>query len=154
MFDAVAPVVEKLPQYDNARFMRLLPTIRERVHSSSEAQQYAEEGEYDFAFKEPAVDLELLKWKNDGTVKDALPRLQKLAEILSTLRDDVVVDEIKDAIWNFAEEAGKGEVLWPLRVALTGQKQSPDPFTVIYIIGPGEAYNRLRKACDTIISAS
>ncbi len=154
IFDAVAPVIEKLPQYDNGRFMRLLPIIRERVHSSSEAKTYAEEGEYDFAFKESHLDLEIIKWKNDATVKDALPRLQKLAEIVSTLPDDVTTDEIKDSIWHFAEETGKGEVLWPLRVALTGQKQSPDPFSVIYVIGPGEAYKRLRKACDTIISAS
>ena len=63
------------------------------------------------------------------------------------------MEEIKSKIWEYAEEVGKGEVLWPLRVALTGRRQSPDPFTVIHVIGSGEAYKRLRNACDTILSA-
>ena len=51
-------------------------------------------------------------------------------------------------------EAGKGEVLWPLRVALTGKERSPDPFTVIHIIGSAEAYQRIKNACDTILRDS
>ena len=96
----------------------------------------------------------MLKGKNDGSVRDALPRLQKLAEIVARIPEDASPEAIKDAIWHYAEETGKGEVLWPLRVALTGQERSPDPFTVIYIIGSGEAYKRIKSACDTILSGT
>jgi glutamyl/glutaminyl-tRNA synthetase len=94
----------------------------------------------------------LIKWKNDDTPRATLPRLQKLAEIISTIPENADAEVIKARIWDYAVEAGKGEVLWPLRVALTGKERSPDPFTVIAIIGSGEAYKRLRTACDTILS--
>jgi glutamyl/glutaminyl-tRNA synthetase len=82
-----------------------------------------------------------------------LPRLQKTAEILSTIGENLSPDEIRETLWSYAEKVGKGEVLWPLRVALSGRERSPDPFTIIYIIGSAEAYKRVRKACDTILSA-
>lgn len=144
--------LKKLPQYSAARLERLLPVISERIMVVSEVADEAEKGEYDFAFSAPSVSPEMLKWKNDVHVRDTLPRLQKLAEIISQIPDDCAPEEVKDAIWPYAEEVGKGEVLWPLRVALTGRERSPDPFTVIHIIGPAEAYNRIRVACDTILS--
>jgi glutamyl-tRNA synthetase len=145
--------VQDLPQYSDERLERLMHTIRERTGVAYEITEEAEKGEYDFAFTEPPLNVPMLKWKNDSTVRDVLPRLQKIAEILSTIDEDLSPDEIKNALWDYALRVGKGEVLWPLRVALTGKERSPDPFTVIYIIGSGEAYKRIRKACDTILSA-
>ena len=151
---AISPIILDLSQYSNERFMRLLPTIRERVATNREAFEEAEKGEYDFAFSAPQPDSEMLKWKNDTTSRESLPRLQKLAEILAQLPEKSTIPEVKDAIWDYATEVGKGEVLWPLRVALTGRERSPDPFTIIHIIGSGEAYKRINTACDTILRAS
>jgi hypothetical protein len=53
---------------------------------------------------------------------------------------------IKDAVWPYAEKAGKGNVLWPLRVALTGLEKSPDPFTVIALLGTPESIVRIDNA--------
>jgi hypothetical protein len=33
-------------------------------------------------------------------------------------------------------------------VALSGKKQSPDPFTIAYIIGYEETVKRIKFACD------
>jgi glutamyl-tRNA synthetase len=148
---AVPPGLRLLPQFSELKFTRLVPTIRERISTVSEFVEEYEKGEYDFAFTAPHPDPLMIKWKNDATPRETLIRLQKLAEIVATLREDASFDTIKDMIWNYALEAGKGEVLWPLRVALTGKERSPDPFTVIYIIGSGEAYRRIRTACDTIL---
>ncbi len=145
--------VRMLPQFSTDRVMRILPVIRERVSVSFEITQWGEEGEYDFAFAQPAHDPALIKWKNDETPRMALPRLQKLAEIISTIPENADPESIKERIWDYATEVGKGEVLWPLRVSLTGRERSPDPFTVISIIGSAEAYKRVRTACDTILSA-
>lgn len=149
----ILPMVENTPQYSEERLVKLMPTIRERIATGAEIHENAEAGEYDFAFTAPHPSLELLAWKNDMSAKDALPRLRHVAEILATLSDDASHEEIKNAIFPYAEEVGKGEVLWPLRVALTGRERSPDPFTVIHIIGAGEAYKRVQQACDTIVSA-
>lgn len=144
--------VRALPQFSHDRFIRLIPVIRERVSVGSEITVTAESGEYDFAFSTPHHDPLMLKWKKDTSPRDSVPRLQKLAEIISTIPEDASVDTVKTFIWNYAEETGKGEVLWPLRVALTGREQSPDPFMVIHIIGSAEAYKRVHMACDTILN--
>ncbi len=128
----------------------ILKLARERSTTLSDMTRDVEEGEYDFAFSAPIVSLEALKWKKDETVKDALPRLEKVAEFLENGIDSENPEDIKGIIWQYAEEVGRGEVLWPLRVALTGKEKSPDPFTVIATIGIPEALSRIKKACATI----
>jgi hypothetical protein len=59
-------------------------------------------------------------------------------------------EKIKEALWGYAEEAGRGELLWPLRVSLTGRERSPDPFISAYIIGKDESLARIKRACDKI----
>lgn len=145
--------VTSLPQWSEGRLARLLPVIRERISVPSEITTHGEAGEYDFAFKEPTHDPALIKWKNDESPRHTLPRLQRLAEMLSTIPEDADPERVKERIWDYAVETGKGEVLWPLRVSLTGMERSPDPFTVVSIIGSAEAYKRVRTACDTILSA-
>jgi len=143
---------KRLSQFNEERLGRLLATIRERISVAADVTKEASAGEYDFAFTAPHPDPLMIKWKNDQTPRETLPRLQKLAEILSTIPEGVTSESVKEYIWDYATEVGKGEVLWPLRVALTGKERSPDPFTVIAIIGSGEAYKRVKTACDTILS--
>ncbi len=143
--------LKMLPQWSEKRLQKLIPTIRERINVGDEVTLECTKGEYDFAFTAPAVTAEHIKWKNDATPRETLPRLQKLAEIVSRIPEESTPEEVKRYIWDYAVEQGKGEVLWPLRVALTGKDKSPDPFTIIHIIGSGEAYKRILTACDTIL---
>lgn len=152
VLERITERVRTLPQFTNERFVKLIPIIRERISVACEVTEYADAGEYDFAFAEPNYDPTLIKWKNDSTPRQTLPRLQKLAEILSTIPEEADAETVKSYIWDYAVEVGKGEVLWPLRVALTGKERSPDPFMVIAIIGSAEAYRRVRNACDTILN--
>ncbi|MBX2866877.1 glutamate--tRNA ligase [Candidatus Kaiserbacteria bacterium] len=145
--------VRALPQFSEERLMRLLPVIRERVHTGRDIETAAQEGEYDFAFTQPTVEREMLKWKNDDDVKDALPRLQKVAEMLASLPEESFGEAAKEVIWPYAEKVGKGEVLWPLRVALSGRERSPDPFAIIDIIGTAEAYARVQRAVNVLLNA-
>lgn len=136
--------VKSLSEYSQDRLDKLIPTIRERVEVFSQIKESGEKGEYDFAFSEPDVSLEMLKWKKDESYKDSIPRLQKVLEILKDA-DFSTVEAIKKEVWTYAEEVGRGEVLWPLRVALTGLERSPDPFTVAYIIGKEATVRRLES---------
>ena len=88
-------------------------------------------------------------WKNDSSVEESLPRLKKTAELLNNA-DFTNTETIKQSIWQYAEEVGRGEVLWPLRTSLSGRKQSPDPFTIAYILGKEETISRIQTACDKI----
>ncbi len=143
--------LQSLPQYSPARLRKLIPTIQERSAIREDVATDIQNGEYDFAFKAPTPDPLMHKWKNDTSPKQTLPRLQKIAERVAQIPEESTPEAIKEYIWDYALEVGKGEVLWPLRVALTGRERSPDPFTVIHILGSAEAYKRINTACDTII---
>lgn len=142
-------LLTSLPQYSEERLSKLLPTLRERAETLGDIRAASAAGEYDFAFKDPEVPRELLKFKKDPDVSAALPRLKQVIELLSGA-DFSSPESIKSAVWDYAEKEGRGEVLWPTRVALTGLERSPDPFTVAYIIGQEDTLKRLQNACDTI----
>jgi glutamyl-tRNA synthetase len=151
LFDTVQDwLPEDRRDADREVLRRLLPLVRERIHTLSEITAEAADGEFTFAFERPNPSPELLKWKKDARAQDALPRLQKVARLLDVILDEPSAVEVKEALWKYAEEEGKGEVLWPLRVALTGRERSPDPFSVVAVIGKREAQDRIKKACDII----
>ena len=146
---AVPEALTNAPQFNEDTFARLVPTIRERINTLAEFHTEVESGEFDFAFTEPVYDTSILKWKNDTEVNQALPRLQTALELLENA-DFSSSESIKAALWDYAEKVGKGELLWPLRVCLSGKTQSPDPFTIAYIIGQVETLARIETACDKL----
>ncbi len=139
-----------LPGYSTGQLEKLVPLIRERIHTRAEFIELAGTGEYDFAFAAPTYETDLLQWKNDSSPSDALPRLQKAIELL-TEADFTSPETIKAVLMPYAEIVGKGELLWPIRIALSGRKQSPDPFTIAASIGSGETIARLKAACDKLV---
>ncbi|QQR65155.1 glutamate--tRNA ligase [Candidatus Kaiserbacteria bacterium] len=143
-----------LPQFSPDRLRKVIPLIKERSSTRDEVFSDFEAGEYDFAFKPPEHNPKLIAWKNDASPRESLSRLQKLAELIAQMPEELSSDEARSFIWDYAVDTGKGEVLWPLRVALTGRERSPDPFCVIHIIGSAESYKRVITACDTILRAS
>ncbi len=132
------------------RFARLLPTLRERTVVLSDISRDSEAGEYDFTFFPPKPMPTFLAWKGDSSPQDARPRLQRIAELLETLPEYPSTEETKTALWDYAEREGKGAVLWPLRVALSGEEKSPDPFTIAAILGRDETLRRIRRTRDIL----
>ena len=140
---------KNLPGYSKEVAEKLAPIAFERISNQSDITAAAEAGEYAWAFSEPEYDTALLQWKNDDSIKAAVPRLIKAKAILKEA-DFTSPETVKVALWPYAEEVGKGEVLWPLRIALSGQKQSPDPFTLASILGREKSLERIQNACDKI----
>ena len=138
-----------LPQFSPEQAERLTPTVLERSRTTAEIREAAAAGEYDFAFQTPEYERELLRFKQDADVTAAGPRLSHVIHLLEDT-DFSTPEAIKAALWPYAEEEGRGAVLWPTRVALTGRERSPDPFTVAYVIGQTEALRRLKTACAKI----
>ncbi|MFT5832022.1 MAG: glutamyl-tRNA synthetase [Candidatus Paceibacteria bacterium] len=147
--EQIAYVAEALPELDKETLTKMTPTILERVHTKTEIKESASDGEYAWAFGDINYDSTILKWKNDDDAAEAVPRLQKAAELL-TEADFSSVETIKAAVWDYAEEVGRGELLWPLRVCLSGRERSPDPFTCAYVLGKDETIARINVACDKI----
>jgi len=147
--NALPIALKSSPNYSEALLNRLLPTVIERAHVAKDITLAAEAGEYDFAFSTPEYPRELLLWKNDTNVAETKPRLERALELLKKA-DFRSTESIKAALWTYAEEVGKGELLWPLRIALSGKSQSPDPFTLAYVIGMEETLKRIDAACGKI----
>ena len=57
---------------------------------------------------------------------------------------------LKKKVTPYADREGRGEVLWPLRVSLSGRKASPGPFEIAEILGKAETLLRLQKAIKLI----
>jgi len=146
---AIPKAVTESPSFDENRLGKLIPVIRERTHIMSDVTTAFEAGEYSFVFTDPDVSLDTLRFKKDPEVASAAPRLQHLTELL-TNADFSSPESIKAAVWDYASMEGRGEVLWPMRVALTGLERSPDPFTVAYIIGQTDTLRRLQTVYDKI----
>lgn len=137
----------QLSNYSDERLKRLQPVIFERIHNQTEIKQTFTDGSYNWVFNDEdfIAPKALLPWKKDDSPNAFLPRLEKSIEILNTA-DFTSSETIKEALWPYAEEIGKGELLWPLRIALTGLEQSPDPFVCAYILGKEATIRRLSAA--------
>ncbi len=107
--------------------------VRDRIAKFSDIKALFEAGEFDYFFKDPTVDPAMLVWKTD-TLENAKRHLVKAKEILEGV-DEWNMDTIKATLMPYAEIEGKGNVLWPLRVALSGKEKSPDPFELAAILG-------------------
>ncbi|OGF59357.1 hypothetical protein A3B05_02860 [Candidatus Giovannonibacteria bacterium RIFCSPLOWO2_01_FULL_43_160] len=113
-------------------------------------------GRTDYFFKEPEYDAVLLKWKqiSDAEIKKSL---ETSKQILKSISDKNFGKENLEKI--FLEKAGnlpagkagdRGELLWPLRVALTGKKASPGPFEIMEILGQKKAISRVESAISML----
>lgn len=137
-----------LPSYDEALLKKLQTVIIDRITYYGELASLEEEFSFFKDSVEPSV--EMLIWKN--TEKNIL--VSHLEYILSKFDsiDFISSEKIKEIIYPYAEEKGKGEVLWPLRVALSACDKSPDPFTLLFILGKEESTIRIKNAIK-ILSA-
>lgn len=129
----------------------LLPLARERVSTSHELRLMIREGEFDFFFKDPLLDEAQLPGKN-GDMRVSCEHLRWIINTLSQVPADsfTSAENIKKVIWDYANEKGKGNVLWPMRYALTGRERSPDPFTVASLLGRDTTLRRLEAAANLV----
>ncbi len=142
----------KFQASDTEKLRKAVPLLQERVHTFKEAREVLS-GELLCLFEDPNLDRGLITAKElggrPGMTKLAL---ETLSEAIKALPEGASSATIKEALVPLAdaEEAkrkgGRGAVLWPLRYALSGQERSPDPFTLISILGVDEAISRIRKA--------
>lgn len=100
-----------------------------------------------FFFKQPEYDPKLLKWKN-MSAKEVKQILDKLKNILSEMKkEEFTIQKLTEKLMSEADKIGdRGKLLWPLRVALSGEKTSPSPFEIADILGKEESLNRIKYA--------
>lgn len=133
------------------RLQKVVPLLKERAYTFDEARAMLT-GELASIFGTPTLARDMLVAKEgerEGFTKEAL------TQVLALLRDlptGLPAEAIKMALMPYADsqealgKGGRGAVLWPTRYALSGEERSPDPFTLISILGTEEATSRIEAA--------
>ena len=130
-------VLTALPNKNPDVIAKITSLIIDKASNWDEIKKMDEAGELSYFFTAPNPSKELLK---------TTAHLPKVVELLEKIdAKDWNAENIKAAIWDFASDVGRGDVLWPMRVALSGREKSPDPFTLAAILGKGETVRRLNR---------
>ncbi len=128
---------------DNVWFAKVLDLEWDRVKTLSELPDAVS-----FIFKLPEFQKELLIWRK-GNIEEVRQILPTLHDFLATLEEANWTKNIleqKIGEWIKINNFANGAVLWPLRVALSGQQNSPGPFDIAEVLGKTESLRRLTVA--------
>lgn len=137
----------------------ILTIVRDRINKSSEFIDLINRGElnpcFDFAYSKDLEDFDKdkLKFKTqtDNEVKDILNLVIEKLEACKDLEvGEWSVESLKSCLFDWAGTLGRGQVLHPLRVLLTLKEKSPDPFTVMSLIGKEDSLSRIKYFVDNI----
>lgn len=128
---------------DKSTFAKILNLEKERIATLAELPQTL-----NFVFELPEYDSELLVWKKSTNeeLKKILPELKEMLDTISVRSWKKEKIEKRTGEWIQENNYSNGSVLWPLRIALSGQKNSPGPFEIAEVLGKEEVMKRLEKA--------
>ncbi|MFH0779548.1 MAG: glutamate--tRNA ligase [Parcubacteria group bacterium] len=106
-----------------------------------------------FFKKDLEYDAAKLVWKKSDKEK-TLANLSRLAKLLKkTLIADFTKERLEKSINGFiaANNIGAGDLLWPMRFALSGKEQSPGPFEIAAALGKSKTLERINEAITKLI---
>jgi glutamyl-tRNA synthetase len=140
--------LEKKSWFENVSPERKTPEFLRRAFlvEQDRLQRFSDVGDaVKFFFIEPTVDPALLPWKKNAP-EETTSALKIMREALESISENSWTKESLEKI--LLEIAGekKGDFLWPLRVALSGEKQSPPPFEIAWVIGKAATLGRIEAA--------
>jgi glutamyl-tRNA synthetase len=150
--------IKSLPHYSTERLHAIVPIIMERVNCGTDIEAMCVAGDIEYFFKEPKLSTDILLAQakeldtesEPGKGRDVTKQaLNKIIEILGTI-ESWTNEDIKNSIWDYATETGRGQVLWPMRYALSGREKSPDPFVLAEVLGKDESIIRLQNALQIL----
>ncbi len=143
--EAVRPFFQKENmKMDTEKIEHIVSVVRTRANTlrdfASMGMLFFKVGEY-----EPG----LLVWQKKPS---SLPQIAKiLAEVEGILKQydgNFTRKDLMEVISEAMQGRERGEVLWPLRVALSGQASSPDPLEIVEVIGKEESLRRIGVAIE------
>ncbi len=129
------------PQWGAQMLERVIPLVSERMIKLGDFKESA-----GFFFTLPEYAASILAWKK-STPAGAAENLQRCVELLKELPDQLFTFEaLEPKIMALANPASKGDLLWPLRVAVSGKEASPPPIPIIAALGKSESLRRIEIA--------
>ena len=140
-----AQYIKKLPEEEIAKKLnwevseknlKIIKLFKDRAQS---IKQFANLSA--FFFQLPDYQSESLAWKN--MLKEEIVKSLEVSKELIEKGKEKNIAEV-------AERKGRGEIFWPLRVALSGLKESPGPLEIINVLGKEESLKRIDIAINKL----
>lgn len=143
--EELAERIDGLPvgeRFDKIYIAHAIKTVQTRAKTLQEVRE-----SIDFYFNEPDYSPELLAWKQMNG-QETGESLERARSILDGIKEDSFTETfLESALLAEAAKSGdRGKLLWPLRVALSGQKASPSPFEIAAVLGKQKTLERIEKA--------
>ena len=119
----------------------IINSVKERINRFGELKELIH-----FYFELPEYAAEILSWKgmDADKIKENLNKAKGMVEAITEA--EFKTELLEKTILTALSSDNRGEVLWPLRVALSGQKNSPGPFEIMAALGKEESLARIDKA--------
>jgi glutamyl-tRNA synthetase len=141
------PFMEEITAEQRDIFVKAMPLVKERLVFLSEVP-----GKVDYLFREPEVPgvEEFIPKKSDlASTIELLKHGLELVKPLAEMPDDAQAEEF---IKGEAEKRGLklGDLMMPLRVAITGSRVSPPLFGSLRILGAQRSLERVKRALDRL----
>ncbi len=150
---------EWLIEKNKELLIKAADTEKERMRKLTDFKELA-----DFFFELPDYEISLLAWPRPITFpsekivgepetdkQKTLANLKLLAEeIDKVFKADFNKTNLEKLVMPLTEVWGRGELLWPLRAALSGREASPGPFEIMEVLGKEETLRRLKIAIEKL----
>ena len=140
------PLAEKVKSqnYSDEFLLLIIEAMKERV---SFVHEFVDNCKY---FYEPPKEYEQ-KAVEKNWKPETPEQLRKLSDEFAKLNNPTKAD-YEQALTKVAEELGigKGKLIHPLRLAVSGQSTGPGMFDLLYILGKDEVVKRISKALQVL----
>ncbi len=117
-----------------------VPLMTERLERLGDVSQFV------YLWDEPEYEAEVLFWKDN----DVATTIRALRACATLAEEGKLTKDALDSIAVEQFEGKKGSIYWPLRVALSGLRNSAGPLDIYGVIGAGDATRRIKKAISKL----
>lgn len=143
--EALLPVAQKFVPPDWKLTPATLASVRTRITNLGELKDLI-----GFYFQLSDYPENLLQWKNNSPTVTAADLVRGL-ELVSVVPENQFNQKfLEESLMAAVSRENRGDILWPLRVALSGLKASPGPFEIMEALGKEESIRRINLAVEKI----
>jgi glutamyl-tRNA synthetase len=142
-------IIERFPEeiQKDKITIQLVPLIFDKIYKWGDVKKVVDDFSYLF-IRVGHSNQELPIWKDLKSHPDKFDKtlgyLKKILDLLEPV-ENWTYESIKNAVWNYANDNGKGNILWPMRFALSVSEKTPDPFKLAELLGKIETLDRIKK---------
>lgn len=144
----VRPFLDRVGDIETSLLERICEVEKTRWNILSDSRESVES-----YLSRPDYHADLLVWKKSDR-KDALTQLKDVRNLLAGLDNKVFSDAglIEQALKRYIMDNGlqNGNVLWPVRAALSGKQKSAGPHELVWIFAKEETLRRIDHAIDLL----